>query len=98
MLFSPQPLCTVASVTGGGGHDSAHSGLREGRGNRERSWKCEQECLNVEGRDGRLRVVHSDPAATIKIGGVRCLHSSLCKSHQPEPFFYSSRLVTSSLD
>lgn len=33
-------------------------------------------------------VVHSDPAATIKIGGVRCLHSSLCKSHQPEPFVF----------
>lgn len=44
--------------------------------------------LNVEGREGRSRVVHSDPAATIKIGGVRCLHSSLCKSHQPEPFLF----------
>lgn len=44
--------------------------------------------LNVEGREGRSRVVHSDPAATIKIEGVRCLHSSLCKSHQPEPFLF----------
>lgn len=37
---------------------------------------------------GASRVVHSDPAATIKIGGVRCLHSYLCKSHQPEPFLF----------
>lgn len=52
--------------------------------------------LNAEQWQERSRVVHSDPAATIKIGGVRCLHSSLCKSHQPEPCLFSSRLVTSS--
>lgn len=43
---------------------------------------------SVSGGWGASRVVHSDPAATIKIGGVRCLHSYLCKSHQPEPFLF----------
>lgn len=53
------------------------------------SWRIKCECLNVSGWvGGGVRVVHSDPAATIKIGGVRCLHSSLCKSHQPEPFLF----------
>lgn len=60
---------------------SARSGVVGGAGG-ERNHEGQCRCLNVQGR-----VVHSDPAATIKIGGVRCLHSSLCKSHQPEPFF-----------
>lgn len=38
-----------------------------------------------------MKVIHSDPAATIKIGGVRCLHSSLCKSHHLETFILTLR-------
>lgn len=78
-----------------GGVDFTHTGL----GGKQVGWKRVMKSasrgegglgwLNVEERVGRSRVVHSDPAATIKIGGVRCLHSSLCKSHQPEPFFVS---------
>lgn len=33
-------------------------------------------------------MLHSDPAATIKIGGVRCLHSSLCKEPPAGAVFF----------
>lgn len=50
-----------------------------------------------ERRNGRMKrreeeeeveVIHSDPAATIKIGGVRCLHSSLCKEPPAGAVFF----------
>lgn len=74
-LCSPQPLSTVSWEAGGLLCPlwAQESGV---------VWKWVMEVV------GASRVVHSDPAATIKIGGVRCLHSYLCKSHQPEPFLF----------
>lgn len=70
---SPQPLSAVPRASAG--EETGHG-----------SWS--QRGLDAEEWQERSRVVHSDPAATIKIGGVRCLHSSLCKSHQPEPCLF----------
>ena len=72
-VCSPQPLSA---------EPRASAGEETGYG----SWI--QRGLDAEEWQERSRVVHSDPAATIKIGGVRCLHSSLCKSHQPEPCLF----------
>lgn len=72
-MCSPQPFSAVPGASAG--EETGHG-----------SWS--QRGLDAEEWQERSRVVHSDPAATIKIGGVRCLHSSLCKSHQPEPCLF----------
>lgn len=79
LLCSVPPAATLCCTRSGWGKQV---GVDRGHGSVSGSG------LNVGGIQGRSRVVHSDPAATIKIGGVRCLHSSLCKSHQPEPFLF----------
>lgn len=56
----------------------------------EKRWRwAKSSCVKIQ--RGGMKVIHSDPAATIKIGGVRCLHSSLCKSHHPETFILTLR-------
>lgn len=82
------------------GHRKHHRGLCWGRqwqfvalvqscvGNfwGERMVKRSDESGREDGDE--VEVLHSDPAATIKIGGVRCLHSSLCKEPPAGAVFF----------
>lgn len=82
LSLSPQPLSAVPGASAGEENGSWNMEPGAGGMGGWRVWRDAEEWQE------RSRVVHSDPAATIKIGGVRCLHSSLCKSHQPEPWLF----------